>query len=117
MEHRMDMRFPLRLHAAVFSNDNRLEGITQDLSFEGACVQLAPTQDIKPQLRQPVRVQLDLGTSTLELTAMVVRVDEQCIGLMFGRYSNAAEQQLGTLFTGWADRYGSALFGQRTSAR
>ena len=117
MEHRMDMRFPLRLRASVVSNDSRLEGITKDLSFEGACVQMASTQDIKPQLRQPVRVQLDLGASTLELTAMVVRINEQCIGLMFARYSNAAEQQLGTLFTGWADRYGSALFGQRAGAR
>ena len=116
MEHRMDMRFPLRLHASVISNNNRLDGITLDLSFEGACVQLAAAESLKPRLRQAVRVHLNLASTTLELPAMVVRIDDHHIGLMFGRYSDAAEQQLGTLFTGWADRNGSGLSAQRAKA-
>ncbi|MGA7802694.1 MAG: PilZ domain-containing protein [Gammaproteobacteria bacterium] len=111
MEHRMDVRFPLHVPALLITNDQRLEGETLDLSFEGAGMRPAPAQNFSTvQPRQPVRLQLGPGPDALELPAMIIRRDEHGIGLLFSRYTPEAEDRLAGLLTGYLDIHGQRLF-------
>lgn len=115
MEHRIDPRLPLQLDVSIRLSNYRMEGITVNLSFGGICLQLAAGQPSRPQLRQAVRVHLELVSSILDFPAIVVHVGKRQAGLMFGRYSDAAGRQLGALFTAWADQYEAGAVPRRGS--
>src|SRR5258708_26783253 len=81
-ERRRFTRVRLRRKVSMESGNDRLEGTTLDLSFDGALVQALRT--LPPGTPVTVSLELEAGTSPLRSGARVVRtVETDCMAIQF----------------------------------
>lgn len=91
MEHRLDLRIKTRLPILLATTDGIFPGVTSELGFEGALVQLDVTCRVRNEAVQLCFEPDDEGVS---IPALIVRQDGNAIGLMFGRYAPEVDQYL-----------------------
>jgi hypothetical protein len=82
MEHRWNVRTPIRLNVVVQSNGiGMISGKTRDLSFGGTYVETAPSVSVRRN--SIVKLSMPVAGDMRTVSAMVVRTAPTGFGLMF----------------------------------